>query len=89
MEIYLICRFVTMVYKYKYNYHDSGHCPRPAFYLKHDVWETGLCLFLQVKPTQMGPIEKASLFSTGLTWGLSAWRRRQNQVSESRALNNR
>jgi hypothetical protein len=28
---------------------------RPAFYLKHNVWETGFCLRLQVEPTQLGP----------------------------------
>jgi hypothetical protein len=34
---------------------------RPAFYLKHNVSETGFCLRLQVKPTQLGPIDTASL----------------------------
>jgi hypothetical protein len=31
---------------------------RPFFY--HDVSETELCLRLQVKPTQLGPIDRAS-----------------------------
>jgi hypothetical protein len=31
------------------------------FYLKHDVSETGFCFRLQVEPTQMGPIGRASL----------------------------
>jgi hypothetical protein len=28
------------------------------FYFKHDVSETGFCLHLQVKPTQLGPIDR-------------------------------
>jgi hypothetical protein len=28
--------------------------------LKHNVLETGLCLCLQVKPSQLGPIDRAS-----------------------------
>jgi hypothetical protein len=40
----------------------------PVFYLKHrsiyiskhNVSETGFCLHLQVKPTQLGPIDRAS-----------------------------
>jgi hypothetical protein len=31
-------------------------------YLKHDVSDTGFCLLLQVEPTQLGPIDRASLF---------------------------
>jgi hypothetical protein len=34
---------------------------RPVFYLKKDVSETGFCLSLQVKPTRVDPIERASL----------------------------
>jgi hypothetical protein len=34
---------------------------RPVFYLKHDVSETGFCLRLQVEPTQLCAIAKASL----------------------------
>jgi hypothetical protein len=37
---------------------DSIHCP--IFYLKHDVSETGLCLCLQVEPTQLGQSDRAS-----------------------------
>jgi hypothetical protein len=33
---------------------------RPVFYLKHNVSETGFCLRLQVKPTQLGPIDRTS-----------------------------
>jgi hypothetical protein len=32
---------------------------RPVFHLKH-VSETGICLRLQVEPTQLGPFDKAS-----------------------------
>jgi hypothetical protein len=34
---------------------------RPVFYLKHVVSKTGFCLGLQGKPTQVGPIDRASL----------------------------
>jgi hypothetical protein len=34
---------------------------RPVFYIKHDVSDTGFCLRLQAKPTQMGPIELVSV----------------------------
>jgi hypothetical protein len=34
---------------------------RPVFYLKHYVSETGFFLRLQMKPTQSGPIDRASL----------------------------
>jgi hypothetical protein len=33
----------------------------PVFYLKYDVSKAGFCLRLQVKPTQVGPIVRASL----------------------------
>jgi hypothetical protein len=35
---------------------------RLVVYLKHDASETGFCLSLRVKSTQVLPIEKASLF---------------------------
>jgi hypothetical protein len=35
---------------------------RPAFYLKHDVSDTGFCLRLQVEPTHVGPIDRASVW---------------------------
>jgi hypothetical protein len=34
---------------------------RPVFYLKHDISETGFCLRFQVEPTQLGPVDTASL----------------------------
>jgi hypothetical protein len=34
---------------------------RPVFYLKHDGSKTGFCLRFQVEPTQLGPMESASL----------------------------
>jgi hypothetical protein len=45
-----------------------GHYPSPCLYLKHspvyfskqNVPETGFCLRLQVKPTQLGPIDRGS-----------------------------
>jgi hypothetical protein len=33
---------------------------RPAFYLKRKVSETGFCLRLEVVPTQLSPINRAS-----------------------------
>jgi hypothetical protein len=47
----------------------------PVFYLKHNISETGCwVLHLQVEPTQLGPIARASLYvrtpattQTGLT----------------------
>jgi hypothetical protein len=33
---------------------------RPVAYLKHDILETGFCLRLQVVPTQLGQIDRAS-----------------------------
>jgi hypothetical protein len=35
---------------------------RPVYYLRRNVTETGFCLRLQVKPTQLGPINRASRF---------------------------
>jgi hypothetical protein len=37
---------------------DINHCP--VFYLKHNILKTGFCL--QVEPTQVGPVARASLF---------------------------
>jgi hypothetical protein len=33
---------------------------RPIYFSKHNVSETGLFLRLQVKPTQLGPVDRAS-----------------------------
>jgi hypothetical protein len=49
---------------------------------KRNVSETGFCLRLQVKPTQLGPIDRASPYWVGFTW-----RRRQNPVSETLVWN--
>jgi hypothetical protein len=38
---------------------DIIHCP--VFYLKHDVSETDFCLHIQVEPTQLVPVDRASL----------------------------
>jgi hypothetical protein len=32
------------------------------FYLKHNVLETGFCIRIQAEPTQLGPIDRASVF---------------------------
>jgi hypothetical protein len=47
---------------------------RPVYISKYNDSDTGSCLRLQVKPTQLGPIDKASPY---LRW------RRQNPVSET------
>jgi hypothetical protein len=33
---------------------------RPVYISKHNVSQTGFCLRLQVKPTQLGPIDRAN-----------------------------
>jgi hypothetical protein len=51
-----------------FKYYISGHYPSSCFYLKHrpvyiskhNVSEAGFCLGLQIKPTQVGPIDRAS-----------------------------
>jgi hypothetical protein len=51
-----------------YKYYIFGHHPSSCLYLKivlfifqkHNVSETRFCLHLQVKPTQLGPIDRAS-----------------------------
>jgi hypothetical protein len=51
-----------------YKYDVSGYYPSSCFYLKHSpvyvskhkVSETGICLRLQEKTTQLGPIDRAS-----------------------------
>jgi hypothetical protein len=35
---------------------------RPVFITKHNVSETGLCLRLQVKPTQLGAIDRGTSY---------------------------
>jgi hypothetical protein len=35
---------------------------RPVFCLKHNISETEFCLRLQVEPTQLCPIDRASLY---------------------------
>jgi hypothetical protein len=34
----------------------------PAYISKHSVLDTGLSLHLQVKPTQLGPVDRAILY---------------------------
>jgi hypothetical protein len=38
----------------------NGHYSSSCFYLKHNVSDTGFCLRLQVKPTPLGSIDRAS-----------------------------
>jgi hypothetical protein len=35
---------------------------RPVYISKHDVSETGFCLRLQVKSSNLGPIDRANLY---------------------------
>jgi hypothetical protein len=41
---------------------------RPMFYLKLNVSETGFCLRLQVEPTQLRPIDRASPADSFIDW---------------------
>jgi hypothetical protein len=49
-------------------YYVFRHYPSSCFYLKrrpvslskHNVSETGFCLRLQVRPTQLGPVDRAT-----------------------------
>jgi hypothetical protein len=45
-----------------YKYYVYGHYPWSCLYLKHNVYDIGFCLRLQVKPNQLGPIDRASSF---------------------------
>jgi hypothetical protein len=45
-----------------HNYQNSGHYYCPVFHLEPNVSETGFCFRLQVEPTQVGSIERASLY---------------------------
>jgi hypothetical protein len=57
---------------------------RPVFYLKHDVSETGLCLRIQVEPTQLDSVRRQRLvLSVGPNGVGSKWTRGQNPVSET------
>jgi hypothetical protein len=49
--------------KYKYYVHSFCFClkQRPIYISEHSSLETGFCLCLQVKPTQLGPINRAGL----------------------------
>jgi hypothetical protein len=67
----------------------------PVFYLKHDVSETGSCLHLQVEPTQVRPVNRASLRmrqrqtpSVGPIW-VDTTRRDRIQSPKHRVLNKR
>jgi hypothetical protein len=62
---------------YVYKCYVSGHYPSSCLYLKkspdyfskHNVSETGFCLRLQVKPTQLSPIDRVSPYlRTSIDW---------------------
>jgi hypothetical protein len=60
------CKLTFLTYngnkhELEYNYCPSAHNPLFCFYLKYTkVAEIGLCLRLQVEPTQLGSIDRAS-----------------------------
>jgi hypothetical protein len=58
---------------------------RPVYFSKHNVSETGFCLRLQVNPTQMSPIDRASPYVRP-NWVGFTWRRKQNPVAETLCL---
>jgi hypothetical protein len=54
-QVNAIYRFLTTVY------HNSRHYSSFCLYLKRDVSVTEFCLRVQMKPTQLEPIDSASL----------------------------
>jgi hypothetical protein len=58
------CIFWHILCKYYVSGHFSSSCliwkHHPVYFSKHNVSETGFCLRLQVKPTQLGTIDRAS-----------------------------
>jgi hypothetical protein len=56
MEFWSSIMFRLCYYRYCVSEHYSSSC----FYLKHNVSETGFCLHLQVEPTQLVLINRAS-----------------------------
>jgi hypothetical protein len=46
---------------FSFNYLNFGNYPLFSLLLKHDVSETGFCLYLQAEPTHMGPLESFSV----------------------------
>jgi hypothetical protein len=58
----------------------------PVYFSKHNVSETGFCLRLQVKPTQLGPIDRASPCLVYIRWNLMViirdefWKMRKETV---------
>jgi hypothetical protein len=52
----------------------SGRYPSSFFHLEHSVSETGFCLRLQVVPTQLGPVDRASpYFQICVFWIKTEW----------------
>jgi hypothetical protein len=61
-----------------YKYYVFGRYPSSCLYLKtvlfifkHNVLETGFCLRLQVKPTQLSPIDRACPYLRTRRWIMS------------------
>jgi hypothetical protein len=67
LHAFLTLEEVVVIFIVRYKYYVYGHYPSSCLYLKqsclcfkHNVSETGFCLRLQVKPIQLGPIDRAS-----------------------------
>jgi hypothetical protein len=54
---FLLLQTTATLYKYR----NAGHYPYSSLLLEHGVLETGYCLRLLVEPTQVGPIERATM----------------------------
>jgi hypothetical protein len=69
LNFYILCRR-NSVLKYDEEYYVSGHYASSCLnlktpsclYYKTQLSETGSCLRLQVKPAQLGPIDRASFY---------------------------
>jgi hypothetical protein len=68
MTICILLLNVSNNFQYKYYIfrHYPSSClyltPRPVYFSKHNTLETGFCLRLQVRPFQLGPINRASWY---------------------------
>jgi hypothetical protein len=68
---YVTSEFYFVLFN-SYNYQNCGHYPLFCFVFKHNVSETGLCLRVQVKSTNLGPTYRLGFTS----------KRRQNPASK-------
>jgi hypothetical protein len=76
LEIY---EYSVKTHNRQYNNYAFEEYPSSCLCLKHNVSETGFCLRPQVKPTLLGPIDRASPYL----------RRRQSPVSETLCFKHR